>query len=132
MPNTRSRGVPLSPFNPEIQRALRGMANLNNDGLPVGDEAAERLRQQQQNDPQRAPLHPPQNQGLFPQQPLQQGLNQQRNTRNVNEADDDTIGSTGAILLPPLPPGSKFSITSSLIQMLHSRGLFSGLASDDP
>src|SRR5688572_24735359 len=140
MQNTRSRGIPLSPFNPEIQRALRGMANNNNEGNVVGDETADRLRQKQHNDPQRVPLQPPhnvglqppQNQGLHQQQPLHQGLNQQQIARNIHGVDDDTMGSTGAILLPPLPPGSKFCITSGLIQMLHSRGLFSGLASEDP
>ncbi|XP_015161557.1 uncharacterized protein [Solanum tuberosum] len=37
-----------------------------------------------------------------------------------------------AIILPPLPSGNTFVVTSSLIQMLTTKGLFSGLASEDP
>uniref|UniRef100_M1DR34 Uncharacterized protein n=1 Tax=Solanum tuberosum TaxID=4113 RepID=M1DR34_SOLTU len=36
------------------------------------------------------------------------------------------------IVLPPLPPGHTFVVTSSLMQMLMTRGLFSGLALEDP
>ncbi|PHT32031.1 hypothetical protein CQW23_28368 [Capsicum baccatum] len=51
------------------------------------------------------------------------------------EGDDDDLdgaGATRAIIPPPLAPGAKFNITSTMIQLLQLKGLFSGLASDDP
>ena len=35
-------------------------------------------------------------------------------------------------VLPPLPHGHTFVVTSSLMQMLSARGLFSALPSEDP
>ncbi|XP_049368382.1 uncharacterized protein LOC125833276 [Solanum verrucosum] len=46
--------------------------------------------------------------------------------------DFNTVESEGPIVLPPLPPGHTFMVTRSLMQMLTTRGLFSGLASEDP
>uniref|UniRef100_M1DCZ1 Integrase core domain containing protein n=1 Tax=Solanum tuberosum TaxID=4113 RepID=M1DCZ1_SOLTU len=46
---------------------------------------------------------------------------------NIIIADSD-----GPIVLPPLPPGNIFVVTSSLMQMLTTRGLFSGSPSEDP
>ena len=46
---------------------------------------------------------------------------------NIDIADSD-----GPIVLPPLPPGHTFVVTSSLMQMLTARGLFSGSPSEDP
>jgi len=40
--------------------------------------------------------------------------------------------SNGPLVLPPLPPGHTFVVTSSLMQMLTARGLFAGLASESP
>lgn len=44
----------------------------------------------------------------------------------------DGVGTTGAIIPPPLAPGPKFNITSIMIQLLHLKRLFSGLPGDDP
>ena len=38
----------------------------------------------------------------------------------------------GLLVLPPLPPGHTFVLTSILMQMLTARGLFSGLPFEDP
>ena len=38
----------------------------------------------------------------------------------------------GHLSCPPLPTGHTFVVTSSLMQMLTARGLFSGLPSEDP
>ena len=45
---------------------------------------------------------------------------------------DNIVDSDGPLFLPPLPTGHIFVVTSSLMQMLTARGLFSGLPSEDP
>ena len=45
---------------------------------------------------------------------------------------DNIEDSDGPLFLPPLPPGHTFVVTSSLMQMLTARGLFSGLPSENP
>ena len=45
---------------------------------------------------------------------------------------DNIADSDGPLVLPPLPTGHTFEETSSLMQMLTARGLFSGLPSEDP
>ena len=45
---------------------------------------------------------------------------------------DNIVDSDGLLVLPPLPPDHTFVVTSSLMQMLTTRGLFSGLPSEDP
>ncbi|KAH0722654.1 hypothetical protein KY289_005698 [Solanum tuberosum] len=45
--------------------------------------------------------------------------------------DLDEAGATGAMVLPALPPGVKFTITSTMIQLLNLKGMFRGAASDD-
>ena len=39
---------------------------------------------------------------------------------------DNIADSDGPLVLPPLPTGHSFVVTSSLMQMLTARGLFSG------
>ena len=51
---------------------------------------------------------------------------------NNDEDNLDGDGATGAIILPPLAPGVKFNITSTMIQLLNLKGLFGGLPGDDP
>ena len=46
---------------------------------------------------------------------------------NVNITDYD-----GPLFKPPLPQGYTFVVTSSLMQILTTRGLFFGLSSEDP
>ena len=45
---------------------------------------------------------------------------------------DNIEDSDGPLVLPPLPTGHIFVVTSSLMQMLTARGFFSGLPSEDP
>lgn len=52
----------------------------------------------------------------------------------VFEEDDldlDGARATGAIMLPILPPGVKFTITSTMIQQLNLKGMFRGAVGDD-
>ena len=44
---------------------------------------------------------------------------------------DNIVDSDGPLFLPPLPQGHTFVVTSSLMQMLTTRGLFSRLPSED-
>jgi len=48
------------------------------------------------------------------------------------KVNHDVVGSMGAIVVPPLPPGHTFVMTSIVMQMLTSKGLFVGLQSKDP
>lgn len=45
------------------------------------------------------------------------------------EDDDemDKVEAIGAIVLPPLAPGAKFNITSTMIQLIHLNGFFGRL-----
>ena len=45
---------------------------------------------------------------------------------------DNIVDSDGPLVLPPLPTGHTFVVTSSLMQMLTARGLFPGLPYEDP
>ena len=45
---------------------------------------------------------------------------------------DNIADSDEPLVLPPLPTGHTFVVTSSVMQMLTARGLFSGLPSEDP
>ena len=45
---------------------------------------------------------------------------------------DNTADLDGPLVLPPLPTGHTFDVTSSLMQMLTARGLFLGLPSENP
>jgi len=48
-----------------------------------------------------------------------------------DDADLDGAGTTGAIVLPALPPSVKFRITSTMIQLLNLKAMFRGAAGDD-
>ena len=72
---------------------------------------------------------------LLPDAP---GEHQQRGQNPVPQPQEYYRGyyniadSDGPLVLPPLPPGHTFMVTSSLMQMLTGRGLFSGLPFEDP
>ncbi|KAK4733970.1 hypothetical protein R3W88_008231 [Solanum pinnatisectum] len=96
MPNTRSKGAPLLPYNPEFWRTIRKMVN------------AQELEAQRQ----------------------RLGLEAEA-AATRDDADLNGAGATGAIVLPALPPGVKFTITSTMIQLLNLKGMFRGATSDD-
>ncbi|KAH0633305.1 hypothetical protein KY284_036091 [Solanum tuberosum] len=48
-----------------------------------------------------------------------------------DDLDFDGAGATRVIVLPALPPGVKFRITNTMIQLLNLKGMFRGTAGDD-
>ncbi|KAH0661714.1 hypothetical protein KY284_026645 [Solanum tuberosum] len=48
-----------------------------------------------------------------------------------NDLDLDGAGATGAIVLTTLPPGVKFTTTSTIIQLLNLKDVFRGATGDD-
>ncbi|KAH0773640.1 hypothetical protein KY290_010777 [Solanum tuberosum] len=48
-----------------------------------------------------------------------------------DDLDLDRAGATGVIVLPVLPPGVKFTITSTMIKLLNLKGISRGAAGDD-
>lgn len=48
-----------------------------------------------------------------------------------DNANLDGFRSTRVIVLPALPPGVKFSIISTMIQLLNLKGIFRGATGDD-
>lgn len=69
-------------------------------------------------------------------QPRRRSQQQPRQMPQLGRWDEynvyqDDAGSNGATVLPPLPAGIKFDITSSMTQMLSKRELFAGKANDE-
>ncbi|KAK4706605.1 hypothetical protein R3W88_033837 [Solanum pinnatisectum] len=48
-----------------------------------------------------------------------------------DDLDLDGVGATRAIVLPVLPLGFNFTITSTMIQLLNLKGMFRGVTGDD-
>ena len=122
MPRTRSQGEPLTSYDPELNKTLRRM---NNQGLPlhpIGGNLDEAVELQQPR------VVGGENRGLAENQlgnavmvhgPPDPQLN--ANYRgNINIVDSD-----GPLVLPHLPLGHTFVVTSSLMQMFTAKGLFS-------
>ncbi|XP_049410643.1 uncharacterized protein LOC125873837 [Solanum stenotomum] len=126
MPSTQSQGEPLTPYDPELNRTLRRM---NYQGVPV-NPIARNLGDGVELQPHRVNYENAKNQGgnllgyaLRIQNPLELRL------RDNYRVDFNATAYEGPIVLPP---GHTFVVTSSLMQMLTARGLFSGMASEDP
>ena len=62
----------------------------------------------------------------------QRGKNPIPRPQTYDRVYDNIADSDGPLVLPPLPTDHTFVVTSSLMQMLTARGLFSGLPSEDP
>ncbi|KAK4724306.1 hypothetical protein R3W88_027085 [Solanum pinnatisectum] len=99
MPNTRSMGAILIPYNAEHRKTIHKMVNAQAQRQRLGLEAETAAR-----------------------------------AHMMYEEDDLDLngdGAIGAIVLPTLPLGVKFTITSTMIQLLNLKGMFRGVASND-
>ncbi|KAH0761321.1 hypothetical protein KY290_017394 [Solanum tuberosum] len=142
MPTTRSKGAPLIPYDLELQKTLRRMVTaqeLEAQRERLGLEAEVTARGVQQNGGNNQPrvvdenrgvdgLVPPQRKPIAPRGRAQHPMHMMY---NEDDADFDGAGATGVIVLPAILPGVKFTITSTMIQLLNLKGLFRGAAGDD-
>ena len=121
MPNTRRGREPLFPYDHELERTLRNMSQ----NLVINDYDPN------QNIPAPVDVH-----GLLlpnaPGEHQQRGQNPAPRPQAYYRAYDNIADSDGPLVLPPLPTGHTFVVTSSLMQMLTARGFFSGLPFEDP
>ena len=117
MPCTRSQGEPIVQFNHELKRTLRRMNDQQNptnlgDGInlhvPPPVDAHNQVIVENLDD------------GTFRRQPPIP-LPQEFYRGNINIIDSD-----GPLVLPPLPQGHTFLVTSSLMEMLTATCLFRG------
>ncbi|PHT34510.1 DNA-directed RNA polymerase subunit beta [Capsicum baccatum] len=158
MPNTQSSGQPLLPINLEPQRIGRLEVQRDIERRAAQQEqarlstlAAAQVHQQNIDNPGRAA--DPDDEDLADDELL----NPRHDAKAVTPAnrrdrqaiyclerravqipfddDDDDLdgaGATRAIIPPPLAPEAKINITSTMIHLLQLKGLFGGLAGDDP
>ena len=121
MSNTRREREPLFPYDHELERILRNM----NQNLGISDDDPNR------NIPTTVNIHGQ----LLPDalgEHQQRGQNPAPRPQAYYIGFDNIADSDGPLVLPPLPPGLTFVVTSSLMQMFTARGLFSGLPFEDP
>ncbi|PHT51635.1 Pentatricopeptide repeat-containing protein [Capsicum baccatum] len=158
VPHTRSSGKPLLPINPEPYRIGRMEAQRDIERRAAQQEkarlaamAASQVHQQNIDNHGRTTNPDDKDLGddelLNPRRDDEVATPTNRRNRQAKfrlerrsmqipfDDDDDDLdeaGSTRAIIPPPLAPGSKCNITSTMIQLLQLKGLFCGLAGDDP
>ncbi|PHT52942.1 hypothetical protein CQW23_07404 [Capsicum baccatum] len=158
MPNTRGSGQPLLPINPEPQLIGRMDAQRDIKRRAAQQEqarlaalAAAQVHQQNIDNPERATNLDDEDLGddelLNLRRDAEVAIPTNRRDRQArfkperramqmpfddDDDDMDGVGATGSIIPPPLANGDKFNITSTMIQLLQLKGLFGGLAGDDP
>ena len=111
----------MFPYDHELERILRNM----NRNLGINDDDPN------QNIPAPVDVHGQ----LLPNAPgeyQQRGKNPVPRPLAYYRGYDNIADSDGPLVLPPLPTGHTFVVTSSLMQILTARGLFSGLPFEDP
>ena len=115
MPNRQRGREPLFPYDHELERTLCNM----NRNLGINDD-----------DPNKNIPAPVDVYGqLLPDAPgehQQRGQNPAPRPQEYYTRYDNIADSDGPLVLPPLPTRHTFVVTSSLMQMLTARGLYSG------
>ena len=121
MPNTRRVRELLFPYDHGLERTLHNM----NWNLGINDDDLN------QNIPAPIDVHSQ----LLPDAPgenQQRGQNPAPRTQEYYRGYDNIADSDLPLSLNHVPPGHIFVVTSSLMQMLTTRGFFSGLSFEDP
>ena len=115
MPNTQREREPLFPYDHELERTLCNM----NRNLWINDDDPN------QNIPAPVDVH---GQLLVdaPGEHQQRGQNPAPRPQEYYKGYDNIADSNGPLVLPPQPPGHTFMVTSILMQILTSIGLFKG------
>ena len=119
MLNTRIRREPLFPYDHELGCTL---CNINRN-LGINDDDPNH------NIPASVDAHGQ----LLPDDPgenKQRGQNPAPRPQEYYRGYDNNADSNDPLVLPPLPQGHTFVVTSSLMQ-INAKGLFSGLPSED-
>ncbi|KAH0781409.1 hypothetical protein KY290_001007 [Solanum tuberosum] len=134
--------APLVPYDPELRKTIRKIVNsqeleVQRQRFGLEDETVSRVVQPNVvNNQLRAMNENVALDGIIPPHRQQIDLrgSAQPPAHMMYEEDDldlDGVGATGAIVLPALPPGVKFIITNTMMQLLNLKGMFRGAAGDD-
>ena len=121
MPNTQRLWEPLFPYDQKLKCTLRNV----NQNLGVNNDYPN------QNIPAPIDIHCQ----LLPDdtgENKQWGQNPSPRPQEYYKGYDNIAESDGALVLPPVLRGHTSVVTSSLMQMLSARGLFSSLPYEDP